>query len=134
MKVVADTNVVAYYLLKTEPLVEEARRFWRAAFRPMAPAFWKAEFANVLWAVCKKGSVTAKGAYERLRLADLLGVESVEVTSLWAGALARSLAADHPVYDTLFVELAEREGCPLATFDQKLLKKFPEKARRPRDV
>jgi predicted nucleic acid-binding protein len=50
---------------------------------------------------------------------------------LWAGAVSRALAADHPAYDTLFVELAVRESTPLATFDQKVLQRFPDVARRP---
>jgi len=37
-------------------------------------------------------------------------------------------------YDTLFVELAARSGCPLATFDAAVLRAFPEIARRPRDL
>jgi predicted nucleic acid-binding protein len=39
-----------------------------------------------------------------------------------------------PVYDTLFVELAARTGCPLVTFDKAVLRAFPEIARRPRDL
>jgi predicted nucleic acid-binding protein len=38
------------------------------------------------------------------------------------------------VYDTLFVELAEREGVALATFDNKVSKAYPEIAKRPRDL
>ena len=35
------------------------------------------------------------------------------------------------VYDTLFVELAEREEAPLVTFDRRLLKNWPAIACRP---
>jgi predicted nucleic acid-binding protein len=38
------------------------------------------------------------------------------------------------VYDTLFVELAERERAPLVTFDRRLLAACPTIARRPKDV
>ena len=38
------------------------------------------------------------------------------------------------VYDTLFVELAARTGCPLLTFDNVLLKPSPDIAIRPRDL
>ncbi len=38
------------------------------------------------------------------------------------------------VYDTLFVELAVREKLPLATFDRKVLKTFPDIASRPGDL
>jgi hypothetical protein len=39
--------------------------------------------------------------------------------ALWHGALLRSVETGVAVYDTLFVELAEREGAPLVTFDQR---------------
>ena len=45
-----------------------------------------------------------------------------------------SAASGIAVYDTLFVELAERERAPLATFDQRLLKTWPAIARRPGEI
>lgn len=41
MRVVVDTNVVVYYLLGTEPFVEEVRDFWSAVTEPIAPASWE---------------------------------------------------------------------------------------------
>ena len=43
--------------------------------------------------------------------------------------LVRSLNSGIAVYDTLFIELAEREGTFLATFDEKVLKACPAIAR-----
>lgn len=40
VKVVVDTNLVAYYLLATEPFVEEVRTFWHGAHEITAPALW----------------------------------------------------------------------------------------------
>ena len=37
MKAVVDTNVVAYYLLGTEPFVEEVRQFWRTVEERVCP-------------------------------------------------------------------------------------------------
>ena len=73
-------------------------------------------------------------ALHKLDLAITLGIRTVPVQSLWRGALMRAYSANIATYDTLFVELAEREGCPLATFDKPLLRAFPEIARRPRLV
>jgi predicted nucleic acid-binding protein len=44
------------------------------------------------------------------------------------------VASDIPVYDTLFVELADREHLALVTFDRRLLAAFPTVAKRPKDV
>jgi predicted nucleic acid-binding protein len=46
-------------------------------------------------------------------------------------ALVRACESGVSAYGTLFVELAEREGLPLATFDKALLERFPSVAHRP---
>jgi len=51
-----------------------------------------------------------------------------------AGALQRALDTGVAVYDTLFVELADREQLPLATFDSKVLATYPDMAKRPKDL
>jgi predicted nucleic acid-binding protein len=79
--------------------------------------------------VIKEQDATAK-----LALAARLGVHSANIRTLWHGALARSLSSGVAVYDTLFVELAEREGVAMATFDEKVLKAYPDVAKRPRDL
>ena len=63
-----------------------------------------------------------------------LGIETVPTATLCQGALLRSLASGIAVYDTLFVELAARRSCRLATFDKAVLKAFPVIAIRPRDL
>jgi predicted nucleic acid-binding protein len=131
MNVVVDTNVVAYYLLATEPFVEETRRFWRAVERPLAPALWEAELANVVWMAIKTGVLAPDEGHGRLDFASRLGIRSIPILTLWQGALARALAGGVAVYDTLFVELAVRRRIPVVTFDAKLLEVFPEVARRP---
>ena len=129
---VVDTNVIAYYLLQTRPFVSEVRRFWRNVGPVCAPANWEAELSNVLWLAAGAGVIDLPGGFKRLRLARGLNIETIPVRDLWEGALARSIGAGHPAYDTLFVELAVRRGLKLATFDRAVLRKFPEVATRPR--
>ena len=131
MRVVVDTNVVAYYLLGTEAFVAEASGFWRGVTQPIAPALWEAELANVVWMAARAKVLPAADALRRLSLAAALGIESVSSKTLWYGALAKAVSSGVAVYDTLFVELAVREDVPLATFDARLLKAFPDIARRP---
>jgi predicted nucleic acid-binding protein len=69
-----------------------------------------------------------------LAAAEQLDIQSVDPQEHWSGAYRRALDASHPAYDTLFVELAARESVPLATFDNGILTKFPEIAKRPRDL
>jgi predicted nucleic acid-binding protein len=128
---VVDTNVVAYYLLGTEPFAEETRRFWRAVAQSFAPTLWAAELANALWMAVRAGVLAREEGHRRLDFAARLRIRSVSPRSLWQGALARAIATDVAVYDTLFVELAARRRLPLVTFDARILKVFPDVACRP---
>ena len=130
MKAVVDTNVVAYYLLGTEPFVEEARQFWRTV-DACAPTHWEAELANAVWMAVRAGVLPTEEGHRKLDLAARLGIESVANRSLWQPALTRALSSGAAVYDTLFVELAVQRRLPLATFDKSVLKKFPAIAHRP---
>lgn len=132
MKAIVDTNVVAYYLLATEPFVDEASRFWRSVEQVSAPSHWEAELANAVWMAVRAGVLPADEGHKKLDMAARLGIESVPNPSLWQPALTRSLDSGVAVYDTLFVELAVHRDLRLATFDRELLKKFPEIAYRPR--
>ena len=134
MTVVIDTKVVAYLLLGTARFVEEARRFMDVVDRGLAPALWEAELANVVWMAIRQGVVPLEDGPKRLAWAARLGIQSVPSRALWHGALIRSVRSGVAVYDTLFVELAVREKLPLATFDRKLLKAFPDVASRPGTV
>lgn len=132
LKVIVDTNVVAYYLLATEPFVDEVRRFWHRPLDLAAPALWEAEVSNVLWMAARTGVIDKRLALRRLGMAAQLGIRSVPTRRLWRGALARAMNSETAAYDTLFVELAVRERKPLVTFDAKLLAVFPDVAVRPR--
>ena len=131
MRAVVDTNVVAYFLLGTQPFVDETRQFWHGVGEPIAPALWEAELANVVWMAIRTGIVPVNEGAKRLDLAARLGIQPVPSRTLWHGALSRAAESGVAVYDTLFVELASRERLPLATFDTKLLTAFPEIAKRP---
>lgn len=134
MNAVVDTNVVAYFLLRTPRFVEEARGFFAELTEAWAPALWEAELANALWMATRHNVLTVDDALNRLTLAEKLGIHSVPNRTLWQAALVRAHQSHSAVYDTLFVELAAREGLPLATFDAAVLKAFPDIAVRPGSV
>lgn len=134
LRVIVDTNVVAYYLLATEPFVDEVRVFWHRPLDPAAPTLWEAEVSNVLWMAARTGLIDKRGALRRLGMASRLGIRSVPIRRLWRGGLARAMNSNIAAYDTLFVELAVRERKPLVTFDAKLLAAFPNVAVRPSAV
>jgi len=131
---IVDTNVVAYYLLGTEPFVDEVRQFWRAVAETSAPVHWEAELANAIWMAVRTGALPRDEGHQKLDMASRLGIQPVPIRSLWQPALTRALDSGVAVYDTLFVELAAQRDLKLATFDAELLKKFPEIAKRPRSL
>jgi predicted nucleic acid-binding protein len=131
---VVDTNVVAYYLLGTEPFLEEARRYWRAIREAWAPSHWEVELANTIWMAVRAGVLLRDDGHLKLDIAAQLGVRTAPIRPLWQPALAASLASGVSVHDTLFVELAAQQDLKLATFDKELLRKFPAIAVRPRDL
>lgn len=134
MRVVVDTNVLAYHLLGTPRFASEAGKLLGAADEILAPALWEAELANVVWLAARTGVLPESEAPARLSLAGRLGVQSVPIRALWQGALLRSLQSGVAIYDTLFVELADRERLVLATFDRRLARAFPAVAKRPAEV
>lgn len=134
MRAVVDTNVVAYFLLGTDDYIDEARASIEALSNPVAPAHWEAELTNVVWMAIRAGVLQPEEGPTRLGLARRLGIESVATSTLCQGALLRAVTSGVPVYDTLFVELAARLGCPLLTFDKAVLRAFPAIAKRPRDL
>lgn len=132
MRTVVDTNVIAYFLLGTDGFRDECQRFWREVDDPLAPASWEAELTNVLWMAARKQVIDLPEALHRLELARGLGIRSIPVSTLWSGALVRAHSSGIAAYDALFVELADREAVPLATFDEAVTKAFPKVAMRPR--
>lgn len=134
MRAVVDSNVIAYFLLGTEPFREECGIFWRRVESALAPASWEAEVTNVLWMATRARVLGVSEALAKLDLARALGILSLPVSGLWHGALARACASGVAAYDTLFVELAVREAVPLVTFDKVVLAAFPEIAKRPGDL
>ena len=131
---VVDTNVVAYYLLGTEPFVDEVRQYWRAVEETLAPVHWEAELANTIWMAVRSGTLPRDEGHQKLDMAARLGIQAVPIRSLWQPALTRALDSGVAMYDTLFVELAAQRDLKLATFDAELLKKFPDIAQRPRSL
>jgi predicted nucleic acid-binding protein len=123
--------VIAYHLVGTEKFRLECGEFWRAVTDAIAPASWEAELANVVWNAARAGVFPAEESLRRLDLATALGIRAVSVASLWHGAVARACSSGIAAYDTLFVELAEREKVPLVTFDAAVLKAFPSIACQP---
>jgi predicted nucleic acid-binding protein len=123
--VVVDTDVIAAALLGEPRRGREAGRLLVSRHELLAPAHWQAELANVVWKATVLGRLPIERVDPVMAAASRLPVVSVAVSTLWRGAVARAIAVGHPVYDTLFVELAEREGTRVVSYDRAFKEKFP---------
>lgn len=133
LSAVVDTNVVAYYLLETQPFYEEVALFWREVAVAQAPASLRIELLNVMWMAIRADVLDLDEALARVRLAEGLVSASVPVDALRSAALTLAVDHGHPAYDTVFVALALRESAPLVTYDKRLLARFPRLACTPPD-
>jgi predicted nucleic acid-binding protein len=132
--IVVDTNVVVYHLLGDEQQSTEAGRVFHRDAELLAPASWRAELLSALWQAQRQKLCSLEDGLSLLEAAAGLVGKSVPVEALWREALAGAVAFDCSPYDTLFVVLAEREGCPLVSFDAALRRKFPAVVRRPAEL
>lgn len=112
----------------------EAARVLAGGWDLTAPAHWKAELANVVWKAVRLSRLAPERVDGVLSLAEALPITSVDVSELWRGAVARAIAAGHPAYDALFVELAVRLDTFVASYDGPLQRRFPVHVRRPGDL
>jgi len=92
----------------------------KAGEQALVPAFWALEVVNTLLVGERKGRITAEQTrvfLDTLRILNpTLDYASLEQV---AGPI-QIICRDHHLtpYDALYIELALRSGCPLATLDQ----------------
>jgi predicted nucleic acid-binding protein len=91
--------------------------------RVIVPALWQLEVTNVLAAVQRRGVLSAAEVEEGLRYFEGFLAAQAEIISEFPSMreilrLARELGLTS--YDVLYLELARREGLPLATLDKGL--------------
>ncbi len=89
-----------------------------------APEMLLAELCNACWKAFRLRLLTAQQVDATpMAIRRYVGMfHSLEPLAPRTLVIARTL--DHPVYDCFYVALAEREGAPLVTADQRLLAKL----------
>ncbi|QLH32056.1 MAG: type II toxin-antitoxin system VapC family toxin [Cyclobacteriaceae bacterium] len=121
--IVVDTNVVAYFWLKS-PHFDQVARLYEADPDWIVPELCKSEFRNIAAGYLRKGLYTLDELNwiifnkENRLLGSYLEVNSTEVMSL----VSQSTCSP---YDCEFVALAKSMGKSLVTYDKKTLNEFP---------
>jgi predicted nucleic acid-binding protein len=120
--IIIDASVTLSWCFPDEqtPMSLEVLDRLRTGERALVPAFWPLEVLNTLLVGERKGRITAeqtRAFFDALRALnpafDYASLERI------AGPV-QIICRDHRLtpYDALYVELALRSGCPLATLDQ----------------
>ncbi len=121
--IVADTNIISYFLLPTS-FSESVDAVYKIDPHWVAPNLWESEFRNVLALYLGKKLINFEKAIQLNDSAESMmnnngfRVSSSQVLSLVAKSTCSS-------YDCEFVSLAQHLDIKLVTQDKKVLGEFP---------
>ena len=85
----------------------------------LAPDLLLAEFGNVMWKKVRRGQAGVEQASDALRILPTI-VSLVPASSYIDKAFEIAVALDHPVYDCVYLAVAQVHDVALATADQRL--------------
>jgi len=124
VRLVLNASVVVKWLLADEPLVPEARKllqeFQEGVWEELiVPEFCLREVANALWVAYRRGRITEEEARVGWFSFLQLNLHILPDPPL-SDVLDFALRFGVPVYDSIYIVLAQREGCPLLTADERL--------------
>jgi predicted nucleic acid-binding protein len=120
--IIADTNLIAYLLIRGQNTAE-AEAVFRKDSQWVAPRFWRSELRNVLVLSLRHKLIEMEDALEAMEQAErLIGGQEFEVESSRVLRLAATSGCS--AYDCEFVALAQNLGVPLVTSDRELIAKF----------
>jgi predicted nucleic acid-binding protein len=125
IRFVLDASVALAWLVDkpVSPFAIHVRDTLDAGARGLVPALWQLEMVNGLVVATRRKDLSAEDADQGLELIEQLLAHSIEpdadpvsVRHVFHTARTHQLSA----YDAVYLELARREGLPLATLDQRL--------------
>lgn len=118
---IVDASVVVKWFV-VEPLREEAREVLLADDELIAPDVVTVEVANALWAKSRRGELGSSEAARAIAAVCSGGVPQLRSTPpLVSRAFELAGLLDHPVYDCLYLALAERLDLSVVTADRRFV-------------
>jgi predicted nucleic acid-binding protein len=121
--VIVDTSVLLDAFIET-PFTASARALFLSGRDLFAPDHLYLEALGALTRMVRRGDITpAVAGRIQARLPTFMpNLESSDVVADRSFAL--SLELSHPLYDCVFLALAERRDCALVTLDRKFVRKL----------
>jgi len=123
-RVVLDASVVLAWCFPDESSsgAEKLLDLMADGAKAIVPAIWPFEVANALLTAERRKRLSMAQVTAALRTLTLLPiiVDEVQVESVFGDVLAVARQGQLTEYDAAYLELALREGLPLATLDDQL--------------
>ena len=120
---VVDASIAIKWVIP-EVLSDAANRLRDGEDEFLAPDLLLVEVANALWKKMKTEEISAREADGALNLVGQSGIDLHPTGPLLPRAMEVARRLDHPVYDCVYLALAEREQTALVTADQRLLRRL----------
>ena len=123
-RIVLDASVAVAWCFEDEqtPYTEWLLSALTSGTEALVPALWPFEVANALLAAERRKRITvAQASHFLSRLADLgISIDSLDPSRVFEQVISQAREWNLTVYDAAYLELALREGLPLATLDNHL--------------
>ena len=120
MTLVVDASIVAKWVMDEDG--SDRALALRTETGLIAPSLIVSEVGNALWKAVRRREVTNADALAALGVAFGPFDALVANEELGVRALELAIALAHPVYDCMYLALAERERAPLISADRALLR------------
>ena len=124
MSLVVDASVALKWFLSEEPHAGQALAIVQDGASLIAPDFLIAEVCNAAWRSARLGRISQAQVDEIAAILPRFFDALVSAAGLAPRAVAIAGQLDHPVYDCLYLALAEAEQVCLVTTDMQLLGKI----------
>lgn len=122
MNVVVDAGVaVSWYV--SGPGTEKAHALFETNELLIAPDLVMAEIGNSAWKLSRAGRISGDTASTIVYHAESAFSNLVSSAELIDRAFAIGRQLDHPIYDCLYLALAEREEARMVTTDKSFVRK-----------
>lgn len=123
MTLVVDASVALKWFLPDEPGASQAITVLRDEANLIAPDFLIAEVCNGAWRSARLGRISHSQLDEIANNLPRFFDALVSATRLARRAVGIAANLDHPVYDCLYLALAEAERARVVTADLRMLTK-----------
>lgn len=122
---VLDASVALAWVLDNPiaPYAMEVRRALASGKRGLVPALWHLEIANGLATAMRRRDLIGADVDVALATIQATLAQTIDTETMFipvGEALANARAFQLTTYDAVYLELARREGLPLATLDKGL--------------